>query len=93
VTSPITLKGTVAPRAKVLVRVDYGTTVIGGIRLTGALYEEEVEANAAGVWETAPIDLKLMVNGDDTTYKVTVTLVVAEGVKAPDPTIITLKKK
>jgi hypothetical protein len=90
---PLVLRGTAAPNARVRIKVDYATTVVGGFRLTGGLYEGEVVANTAGAWQTDSIPLRLLVSGEDTVYTVTASLVVPAGQTSPEPTVIQLKKR
>lgn len=93
VASPLVVQGKAAPGARVLVRVGYATTVVGGLRLTGRLFEDDVVTDANGNWRTPGITLRNTIRGNDVIYPVSATLIVPEGQEAPKPVEITLKKK
>lgn len=93
VASPLVVQGTAAPGSRVLVQVSYASTVVGGLRLTGRLFEDEVVADANGRWRTPGITLRSSIRGNDVTYPVSVQLIVPEGQEPPKPVEITLKKK
>jgi len=93
VASPLVIQGLAAPNATIHIKGDYGTTVAGGLRFTGALWEGEVMADSQGYWRTPGIPLKIAINGTDTSYRFTANVVVADGATGPNPVVITLKKK
>lgn len=92
VSSPLTVTGTHTANQKLLVRVEYATTMAGALRVTGTVSEVTVTANAQGQWTTEPISLSTIVSGSNTEYTVIVTALNAAGEKTGDPVSVKVKK-
>jgi hypothetical protein len=87
----ITLTGTAAPNARVLIRVDYSRRVGGLINLNGTLHEFEVQADANGRWSTESLSLDTgLVSGRGTTYTVVATA--SLNGRTSEETTLTLKR-
>ncbi|HWP31523.1 MAG TPA: stalk domain-containing protein [Fimbriimonadales bacterium] len=70
VTGNVVVRGTTAPNGRVLVHIEYETTVLGAVTLTGTLYEKVLTANARGEFATEAIDVTPLVRGSDTRYTI-----------------------
>jgi hypothetical protein len=92
VSSPLTVTGTHTANQKLLVRVEYATTMAGALRVTGTVTEVTVTANAQGQWTTEPISLSTIVSGSNTEYTIIVTALNAGGEKMGDPVSVKVKK-
>ncbi len=88
--NPLVLKGKALPRTKVQVKVTYATSVLGALRVTGAIGEQVVEVDASGNWTTSGMDLSKAVSGSNTEYTVSVIAINIDGTKAT-ATVIKLK--
>jgi len=88
--NPLVVSGKALPKAKVQIRVTYATTVLGALRVTGALSDQTVDVDANGNWTSQSINLSSAVKGENTEYTVTVTAIQSDGTKA-NPTTIKLK--
>lgn len=73
VRDPLIVEGTAPQNSRVLIHVDYSTSVSGGVRLTGAVSDFVVVAGEDGHFRTNPIDLDTTVRGRNTRYTITAT--------------------
>ena len=73
------------------VKVDYASTVLGGLRLTGTVHQRTYEANSRGELNTDEIDLTTPVGGSDTEYTITVTAIAADGTRS-EPATMTVRR-
>jgi hypothetical protein len=88
--SPLVIRGTAAPGARVHVRVEYATTMLGLLRTTGALADLFVDANDRGEWATEAINLDTLIRGQNTEYTITAR-VVGEGDQRSEAVTRTLR--
>ncbi|MEA2554119.1 MAG: hypothetical protein QOJ65_2295 [Fimbriimonadaceae bacterium] len=89
--NPMVIEGRAPANSRVLVRVDYSTSVLGAARLNGAVTEVVVVADENGRFRTDPIDLRTLIKGSDTRYTVTATTLGTNDRKS-EPTTITVSK-
>jgi hypothetical protein len=73
------------------VKIDYATTVLGGLRLTGNVHDRTYDATYRGELETESIDLGNPVGGSNTEYTITVTAISADGTRS-EPTTMTVRR-
>lgn len=73
------------------VRIDYATTVLGGLRLTGNIHDRTYDANSRGELETESIDLQTPTGGSNTEYTITVTAIGFDGTRS-DPATMTVRR-
>jgi hypothetical protein len=92
VISPIQVRGKTSANGRVKVKVEYETTVLGALRMTGTIFEEVVRAEADGDYETDDIELTNPVGGSDTVYKITV-IAVAESGKESSPRVLSVRRR
>jgi hypothetical protein len=92
VLSPIKVAGKSVPNAQVKVKVEYETTVLGALRVTGTIFENTLRANSAGNFESSDIELSNPVGGSDTVYKITVVTILESG-KESSPRTLTVRRR
>ncbi len=92
VLSPIKVAGKSVPNAQVKVKVEYETTVLGALRMTGTIYENTLRADSAGNFESNDIELSNPVGGSDTVYKITVIAILESG-KESSPRTLTVRRR
>ena len=90
VASPITVVGTAPASTKVQLKLEYATTVLGALRMTGVVTEQLVDVDKAGKFKTEPIALGTMIKGKNTEYTLTATTI-GPGDKESKPTVATFK--
>lgn len=90
VLSPIKVAGKTIPSIQVKVKVEYETTVLGALRMTGTIFQDTLRADSAGKFETKDIELSTSIGGSDTVYKVTVIAILDSG-KESSPRVVTLR--
>ena len=77
--SPLIVTGTAAPNSRVRLKVDYVTTVLGALKLTGSVGEQVVDVDDQGKFGSEPINLGTLVKGKNTKYTITAVTVGASG--------------
>lgn len=87
VASPLQIEGTAAPNTRVRLRLDYQTTVLGALTMTGVLTEQTVDADGDGRFKSEPINLGTLVKGKGTTYTLTAVSVGATGEES-EPAVV-----
>ncbi len=90
VVSPITIVGTAPASTKVQLKLEYATTVLGALRMTGTVTEQLVDVDKAGKFKTEPIALGTMIKGKNTEYTLTA-ITIGPGDKESKPTVVTFK--
>lgn len=71
VTDPLVVTGTAPPNSTVLVHVDYATSLLGALRVNGAVADVTTTADASGNFTTRPISLGGFMKGSNTQYTIT----------------------
>lgn len=69
--SSIVVRGTAAPRARVVIRIDYESRVLGGLGVRGSIGEFEATADDQGAFATDSIRLDTLLGRGDVTYTLT----------------------
>jgi hypothetical protein len=85
-TNAVNIQGKAARRARVLVRIDYSSTLLGVLGSKGTLFEKVVIADENGNWQTGNVRLDTVGTGSGTEYTVTAKVVGANGVES-EPTV------
>lgn len=87
----LVLRGTAAPGSRIHVKIDYVTSALGVLRMTGTVGEFEVVADDRGNWHTDPIDMDTGLGGGPTNFNIAATTVGANG-KTSSVTKLSLRK-
>jgi hypothetical protein len=87
----IVLRARSANAERYEVRIDYVTTVLGGLRLNGTVHQRTYEADSRGELRTDPIDLDVSIGGSNTEYTITVTAVSSDGTRS-EPAKMTVRR-
>lgn len=90
VASPLVITGKALPGSRVEIVVNYRTSVLGGLNLSGELADVIVEADDKGNFTTEPINLDTLVRGRGTTFTI-VAVTLGENNKKSDSTKVTVK--
>jgi hypothetical protein len=77
--------------ARFEVKIEYASTILGGLRLTGIVHQRTYEANSRGELNTDEIDLTTPVGGSNTEYTITVTAIASDGTRS-EPATLTVRK-
>lgn len=91
VSGDFAVTGKSAANTKVRVKVEYATTVLGALQLTGVLGEQVVQTDANGNFATNAFRLDTLVQGSNTQYTITAVAVTEAGKTSP-PTTLKLRK-
>lgn len=91
VRDPLIVEGTAPRNSRVLVRVEYSTSVAGAARLTGSVGEVVVTSDEDGRFRTGPIDLDTMIRGRDTRYTIIATTL-GSGDRRSESTRVTISR-
>ena len=73
------------------VKIDYASTVLGGLRITGNVHDRTYDATFRGELETESIDLGTPVGGTNTEYTITVTAISPDGTRS-EPATMTVRR-
>ncbi len=85
------VRGTAGSGARVRIRVEYSATLLGLLERKGTLYDQVVDADQNGKFETRPIDVNFLGADRNTTYTITaVTLGANE--TASEATVLRVKR-
>jgi hypothetical protein len=90
-TDPLVIRGSAPPNSTVQIHVDYATSVMGALRVNGALADVTTTTDAYGHFETRPISLNTFMKGTNTVYTVTATTLLPNGNKS-NVTTMTLRQ-
>ncbi|MHB1001075.1 MAG: copper amine oxidase N-terminal domain-containing protein [Armatimonadota bacterium] len=90
--SPLVITGKASPGAQVHISVSYVSSILGALKVTGALTDQTITANDQGIFTTEPIDLGTMLGSKDTEYTLTAVTVGTEGNESL-PTVVKFKRK
>lgn len=88
----LVVQGTATPNATVRVRTTYTGTVLVILSQTGEVNAQEVKADAAGKWKTAPIALKAPSGVSNARFTITATAINAQGLTS-EPTQVTVPRQ
>lgn len=89
VSSPLVVSGTAPPNTQVRLKVDYATTVLGALRMTGTITEQMVDVGDNSRFRSDQINLGTLVKGKNTEYTITATTVGPTGSES-EPAVITV---
>lgn len=91
VTSPLVITGTAPPSTRVRLRVDYVTTLLGAVRIPGVATDQVVDVDAAGRFQSQPIQLGTLIPGGQTVYTLTALTLGPEGQES-EPRVVTFTR-
>lgn len=92
VTSPFHIRGIAEPNSRVRVKVDYATTALGLLRLTGTVFDRIIETDASGNFTTGDIRVEGTAGQRGTEYTVTAVSIDANGNEST-PATLKLRKQ
>ncbi len=90
VPNPLIVSGRAARNARVQVRVEYRSKVIGLVTIQGAVADLVVTADRNGNWQTEPINLGRTLGNRGVEYTITATAINSVGVTS-EPTLVRLR--
>jgi hypothetical protein len=89
-TNPLVVRGTAPPNSTVRLKIDYTGKVLGLLGVKGTASQVDVPVNAAGKWETPPLNLSNLPAARGTEYTLTALTVNAN---AQESAVTTLRFK
>ncbi|MBA3725219.1 MAG: copper amine oxidase N-terminal domain-containing protein [Armatimonadetes bacterium] len=83
VNSPMVVRGTAAPNTKIRVKVEYTTSLLGAIAMSGTIGDQALTTDAQGNFRSAPFELDTPLGGQDTKFTITVIAISDAGKESP----------